>query len=77
MLIKVKFSLFIMEIIVHQINTIKELNKIPFMMILGDKEIASNSFSIRGHGGKDFGKMSINELKSFILTKSSEAIKDF
>ena len=46
-------------------------------MILGDKEIASNSFSIRGHGGKDFGKMSINELKSFILTKSSEAIKDF
>ena len=54
-----------------------ELNKIPFMMILGDKEIASNSFSIRGHGGKDFGKMSIDELKSFILTKSSEAIKDF
>ena len=30
MLIKVKFSLFIMEIIVHRINTIKELNKIPF-----------------------------------------------
>ena len=54
-----------------------ELNKIPFMIIVGDEEIISEKFSLRGHGGKDFGKMSIDELKKFILTKSYETIKDF
>ena len=54
-----------------------ELEKIPFMIIIGDEEEKNNSFSIRGHGGKDFGKMSIDELKKFILTKSSETIKEF
>jgi threonyl-tRNA synthetase len=54
-----------------------ELNKIPFMIIVGDEEIESEKFSVRGHGGKDFGKMSIDELKKFILTKSYEGIKDF
>ena len=54
-----------------------ELNKIPFMIIVGDEEIESEKFSVRGHGGKDFGKMSIDELKKFILTKSFEGIKEF
>ena len=54
-----------------------ELNKIPFMIIVGDEEIESEKFSVRGHGGKDFGKMSIDELKKFILTKSYEGIKEF
>tara|TARA_B110000503_G_scaffold54194_1_gene87035 strand:- start:12021 stop:13961 length:1941 start_codon:yes stop_codon:yes gene_type:complete len=54
-----------------------ELNKIPFMIIVGDEEIKSEKFSVRGHGGKDFGKMSIDELKKFILTKSFEGIKEF
>ena len=54
-----------------------ELNKIPFMIIVGDEEIESEKFSVRGHGGKDFGKMSIDELKKFILTKSFERIKEF
>jgi threonyl-tRNA synthetase len=54
-----------------------ELEKIPFMIIVGDEEVETNLFSIRGHGGKDFGKMSIDELKKFILTKSSETIKEF
>jgi len=54
-----------------------ELEKIPFMIIVGDEEVESNLFSIRGHGGKDFGKMTIDELKKFILTKSSETIKEF
>ena len=54
-----------------------ELNKIPFMIIVGDEEMESEKFSVRGHGGKDFGKMSIDELKKFILTKSYEGIKEF
>jgi len=54
-----------------------ELNKIPFMIIVGDEEMESEKFSVRGHGGKDFGKMSIDDLKKFILTKSFEGIKEF
>ena len=38
-----------------------ELNKIPFMIIVGDEEIKSEKFSVRGHGGKDFGKMRSEE----------------
>ena len=42
-----------------------------------DEEMESEKFSVRGHGGKDFGKMSIDDLKKFILTKSFEGIKEF
>ena len=31
-----------------------ELEKTPFMIIIGDEEEKNNSFSIRGHGGKNF-----------------------
>jgi len=54
-----------------------ELNKIPFMIIIGDNEIKNNTFPIRGHGGKDYGEKSIKELIKFINDKSSEIIKDF
>ena len=54
-----------------------ELNKIPFMIIIGDNEIKNNMFAVRGHGGKDYGEKSIKELIKFINDKSSEIIKDF
>ncbi|MFL2666498.1 MAG: threonine--tRNA ligase [Flavobacteriaceae bacterium] len=54
-----------------------ELNKIPFMIIIGDNEIKNNMFPVRGHGGKDYGEKSIKELIKFINDKSSEIIKDF
>src|SRR6056300_1574250 len=40
-----------------------ELNKIPFMLIIGDEEIESKKFSVRSHGGGDLGKM---KLENFI-----------
>ena len=54
-----------------------ELNKIPFMIIIGDNEVKNNMFAVRGHGGKDYGEKSIKELIKFINDKSSEIIKDF
>ena len=54
-----------------------ELEKIPFMIIIGDEEEQNNLLSIRGHGGKDFGKKSIKELIEFINEKVRETIKDF
>jgi len=54
-----------------------ELEKIPFMIIIGDEEEKNNMFSIRGHGGKDFGIKSIKNLIHFINQKATETIKDF
>jgi threonyl-tRNA synthetase len=54
-----------------------ELEKIPFMIIIGDDEEKSNIFSVRGHGGNDFGNKSIKELINFITQESKKTIKDF
>ena len=54
-----------------------EIKKVPFMLIIGDEEVKNGSFSLRGHGGKDFGKKSINDLILFINEKTKEVLKDF
>ena len=54
-----------------------ELNKVPFMLIIGDEEINEKIFPIRAHGGKDIGKMNIDDFIKFIKSKSSKMIKDF
>ena len=54
-----------------------ELNKVPFMLIIGDEEINEKTFPVRAHGGKDIGKMNIDDFIKFIKNKSSEMIKEF
>jgi threonyl-tRNA synthetase len=39
-----------------------ELQKIPLMAIVGDKEVSNNSLSLRIHGRGDFGQVSLQEL---------------
>ncbi|MBI4034886.1 MAG: threonine--tRNA ligase, partial [Candidatus Chisholmbacteria bacterium] len=46
-----------------------ELKKIPYMVIIGDKEVKSNTVSIRARGEKDLGSMN---LKKFISLISQE-----
>ena len=47
------------------------------MIIIGDEEEKNNSFSIRGHGGKDFGTKNIKEIIKFISEQVTETIKEF
>ena len=54
-----------------------ELNKVPFMLIIGDEEINEKIFPIRAHGGKDIGKMNMDDFIKFIKSKSSKMIKEF
>ncbi|MBT6654659.1 MAG: threonine--tRNA ligase [Flavobacteriaceae bacterium] len=54
-----------------------ELKKVPFMLIVGDEEVKQKIFPIRAHGGKDIGKMNIDEFIQFIKKKTTENIKDF
>ncbi|HRI06129.1 MAG TPA: threonine--tRNA ligase [Candidatus Dojkabacteria bacterium] len=38
-----------------------EVNKIPYMVIVGNKEIETNTVSVRSHGSKEIGLMKIDE----------------
>ncbi len=43
-----------------------EVKKIPYMLIVGEKEAAENTVSVRKHGEGDLGSMSLEEFKSLI-----------
>ncbi|MEM6699714.1 MAG: His/Gly/Thr/Pro-type tRNA ligase C-terminal domain-containing protein, partial [Bacteroidota bacterium] len=42
-----------------------ELKKIPFMLIVGEKEAASNTVSVRKQGEGDMGSMSVEEFATY------------
>ncbi|TFF39272.1 threonine--tRNA ligase [Mucilaginibacter psychrotolerans] len=44
-----------------------EVKKIPYMLIVGEKEAAEGQVSVRRHGKGDLGSMSIEELKQQII----------
>jgi threonyl-tRNA synthetase len=44
-----------------------EVKKIPYMLIVGEKEAAENEVSVRKHGQGDLGSMSIEEFKTQII----------
>ena len=43
-----------------------ELDKIPFMLILGEKEVAENTVAVRKHGEGDQGIMSVEDFAKLI-----------
>ena len=43
-----------------------EIEKIPYMLIIGEQETENNSVSVRSHGGKDFGKMKVKDFVKII-----------
>jgi len=47
-----------------------ELEKIPFMLIIGEQESNQNLISLRSHGGEDYGKMKIEDFVKIIKEKT-------
>ena len=45
-----------------------EISKVPFMVIIGEKEEKENSVSVRKHGGKNLGSMEVKSFCDFIKT---------
>jgi threonyl-tRNA synthetase len=43
-----------------------ELKRIPYLLIVGEKEVENNTVSIRKQGDGDKGNMTIDEFVSFI-----------
>ena len=51
-----------------------EVSKIPYMIIVGEKEQEEENISVRKHGGEDLGRMKIETLTN-ILIKEIEEVK--
>lgn len=54
-----------------------ELNKIPFMLIVGDKEQEEETVSVRRHGGQDYGSIDIEAFKNLIEEEINSTLKPF
>jgi threonyl-tRNA synthetase len=49
-----------------------ELKRIPFMLIVGDKEVNDNKVSVRRQGQGDLGQMSVAEFEEYFIKLASE-----
>ncbi|MEX0288990.1 MAG: threonine--tRNA ligase [Flavobacteriaceae bacterium] len=54
-----------------------EMNKIPFMLIVGENEEAEGSISVRRHGGEDLGAIGIAEFADLVEKEISSTLKSF
>ncbi|MEO9954471.1 threonine--tRNA ligase [Nonlabens sp.] len=54
-----------------------EMNKLPYMLIVGEQEEKDGTVSVRKHGGEDLGAMSVADFTALVQKKISETIKTF
>jgi threonyl-tRNA synthetase len=54
-----------------------EMNKIPYMLIIGEKEAENGTVSVRKHGGEDLGSITIEEFTTLINTEIKSTLKEF
>ena len=54
-----------------------EMGKIPYMIILGEKEEANNTLSLRKHKAGDQGVFNIEELVKLLKNEIGESLKPF
>ncbi|WP_047419658.1 threonine--tRNA ligase [Cellulophaga sp. Hel_I_12] len=54
-----------------------EMNKIPFMLIVGESEEAQNTIAVRKHGGEDLGSISLETFEELVSTEINSTLKPF
>lgn len=54
-----------------------EMNKIPYMLIVGEQEEKEGTVSVRRHGEGDLGTMSVEEFTKLITDEVKSTIKEF
>jgi threonyl-tRNA synthetase len=47
-----------------------EVAKIPYMLIVGEKEAAGRAVSVRKHGGEDLGSMELQQFADIIVDET-------
>jgi threonyl-tRNA synthetase len=54
-----------------------EMQKIPYMVIVGENEENENKISVRQHGGEDLGMISVEEFSNLIKNEINKTLKQF
>ncbi len=54
-----------------------EMNKSPFMIIIGENEEKENKISVRKHGGEDLGMITIEAFAEIVQTEINKTLKQF
>ncbi|MCW5517293.1 threonine--tRNA ligase [Muriicola sp. Z0-33] len=54
-----------------------EMNKIPFMLIVGENEESENTVSVRKHGGEDLGAISVSGFVDLVEKEINSTLKSF
>ncbi len=54
-----------------------EMNKIPYMLIIGEQEAENGTVSVRKHGGEDLGSISIEAFSALIQQDIKSTLKEF
>ena len=54
-----------------------EMNKTPYMIIIGEHEEHENKISVRQHGGEDLGTISVDEFSEIVKTEINKTLKQF
>ena len=47
-----------------------EIKKIPYMLIIGEKEMSDGMVSVRKHGEGDLGSMSMQEFENQLINET-------
>jgi threonyl-tRNA synthetase len=47
------------------------MQKVPYLIVIGDKEMASGAVAVRARGGQDLGVMSVDEFVQKLSTDVS------
>ncbi len=54
-----------------------EMQKIPFMVIVGEREVEEETIAVRRHGGEDLGSIKIDTFANLISTEINSTLKSF
>ena len=54
-----------------------EMNKIPYMIIVGENEENENKISVRKHGGEDLGMINVKDFSEIVEKEINKTLKQF
>ncbi len=54
-----------------------EMQKFPFMIIVGEQEEKDNTITVRQHGGEDLGTISVSEFSKIVKYRVNKSLKTF
>jgi len=54
-----------------------EMQKLPYMIIVGEQEENDNTITVRQHGGEDLGTIRVEEFVKIVKDKVNKSLKTF